>query len=491
MLRGKRFLTIAVAAALAGAMVPSYTYAGNTDSTVSADAQNGENRARTDGAVKKISAQETDEINAKAVKAQEMANEAQAVAAPATSDMLQTAEPSYMSDTRAMYRLYNKSSGEHFYTASKTEERGLVKKGWRYEGIAWRAPKKSSTPVYRVYNPNSGDHHYTTSKGECNHLVDAGWKYEGIGWYSDDEHGVPLYREYNKNAKTGSHNYTASRGEHNSLVEEGWRDEGIGWYGADVTKAEKLTFEDDPAYASITADVVLKGTGSGYHAKIDMSSALPLKSGDIPVVSWGFHYEKDVHGLGEGFENNTCFLLENMYSHVAESGGVGKQYLRYAGAERDRKINLRLSYYEDGTIAYYVNDYLFGRQKTALKAPFIFTIEGSAARNGDTIDATYTNVRIKAGNATEAEAGNEGVQGTWNASNNYFGLQGEVTDNGTVRDDGQYSTNGEASYDASMHITGTADVPGEDPNGYPYDWDSTLQYLGHPLSAQIVIGQKY
>lgn len=469
MLRGKRFLTIVLTASIAGTMVPSFVYA-----------------------------RETDGVNAKAVRAQETANEAQAVAAPATSDMLQTTVPSYMSDTRAMYRLYNESSGEHFYTASKAEERGLVKLGWRYEGIAWRAPKKSSTAVYRVYNPNSGDHHYTTSKGECNHLVDLGWNYEGIGWYSDDEKGVPLYREYNENAETGAHNYTASWGEHKSLVKAGWHDEGIAWYGVDVTKAEKLSFEDDPAYASITADVTLSGMGSGYHAKIVMSHAATQGETSVPIASWGFHYEKDVHGLGEGFENNTCFLLENVYSHAAEAGGEGKQYLRYAGAETDKKINLRLSYYEDGTIAYYVNDDLFGTQETALKAPFIFTIEGSAARDGDSIDATFSNVRVKAGNETDAAAGNEGVQGTWNASNNYFGLEGEVTDNGAVRDDGQYSTNGEASYGASMKITGTADIPGNDSKGYPFDWDTAFEAVepatgttGHPLSAQIVIGQKY
>jgi len=131
----------------------------------------------------------------------------------------------------SMYRLYNPNSGEHFYTASVSERNDLEDYGWKYEGVAWKAPKKSNTPVYRLYNPNSGDHHYTTSTKERNNLISAGWSYEGIGWYSDDNKGVPLYRLYNRNAIVGSHHYTTSKAEKNRLVNAGWKYEGIAWYG--------------------------------------------------------------------------------------------------------------------------------------------------------------------------------------------------------------------------------------------------------------------
>ncbi len=130
-----------------------------------------------------------------------------------------------------MIRMYNKNSGEHFYTSSQAEVRSLTNAGWINEGIAWKAPVKSKTPVYRLYNANAGDHHYTISSSEKNNLVNAGWKYEGIGWYSDDAKGVPLYRLYNPNAKAGSHHYTISKSERNNLVSCGWKDEGISWYG--------------------------------------------------------------------------------------------------------------------------------------------------------------------------------------------------------------------------------------------------------------------
>lgn len=134
-----------------------------------------------------------------------------------------------------MYRLYNPNTGEHFYTAQLAERNTLVNVGWDSEGIGWKAPAHSDSPVYRLYNPHvkGGDHHYTLSLAEKNKLVRLGWSYEGVGWYSDDNKSVPLYREYNPNAVTGTHNYTPSLEEHNSLIKAGWRDEGVAWYGVE------------------------------------------------------------------------------------------------------------------------------------------------------------------------------------------------------------------------------------------------------------------
>ena len=130
-----------------------------------------------------------------------------------------------------MFRLYNPNSGEHFYTASSAERDSLTAVGWSYEGIGWRAPEISNTPVYRLYNSIGGEHHYTTSIDERDSLVAAGWTDEGIGWYSDDAQSVPIYREYNPNAFSNNHNYTKDYAEHTWLLSIGWNDEGVAWYG--------------------------------------------------------------------------------------------------------------------------------------------------------------------------------------------------------------------------------------------------------------------
>lgn len=134
-------------------------------------------------------------------------------------------------NAKAMYRLYNPNSGEHFYTAADYEAETLINGWWKYEGIGWYAPSSSKTSVYRVYNPNAGEHHYTTSVAERNNLIKVGWQDEGIGWYSDDAKKISIYREYNPNAKVGTHNYTRNKAEHDNLIRLGWKDEGIGWYG--------------------------------------------------------------------------------------------------------------------------------------------------------------------------------------------------------------------------------------------------------------------
>ena len=132
---------------------------------------------------------------------------------------------------RYMYRMYNPNSGEHFYTGNVAERNHLIDVGWNYEGVGFKAPKKSNTPMYRLYNPNAGDHHYTSSVAERDHLVSVGWNYEGIGWYADDNKQIPQYRLYNPNATgAGSHHYTSNVAERNHLISIGWNDEGIGFY---------------------------------------------------------------------------------------------------------------------------------------------------------------------------------------------------------------------------------------------------------------------
>ena len=133
-------------------------------------------------------------------------------------------------ESTPMYRLYNATSGEHFYTGSIRERDDLVQAGWHYEGIAWSAPVTMGDPVYRLYNPNSGDHHYTMSATERDNVVAAGWIYEGVAWNSASASGVPIYRMYNPNAVTGIHHYTGSMEEVQHLESLGWIYEGIGWY---------------------------------------------------------------------------------------------------------------------------------------------------------------------------------------------------------------------------------------------------------------------
>ncbi len=133
------------------------------------------------------------------------------------------AEEIFKQPVQDVYRLYNKSTGEHFYTASADESNHLQSVGWKYEGTGWKA-FTTGDPVYRLYNPNNGgDHYYTANADEANKLVALGWrwKYEGTGWKAFTT-GDPVYRLYNPN-NGGDHYYTANADEANKLVALGWR----------------------------------------------------------------------------------------------------------------------------------------------------------------------------------------------------------------------------------------------------------------------------
>lgn len=157
---------------------------------------------------------------------------------------------------RPMYRVYNLYTGEHFYTQSKSEYRGLVQAGWKDEEIAWISPKEGKN-VYRMLNPSNGDHHYTTEVAERDNLIGNGWIFEGVGWRSEDpEKGIPVYRVYNPNAQSGAHHFTLDHNEIETLVSYGWDDEGIAWYALDPAAAmEEMRSETAAAQASRKQEV--------------------------------------------------------------------------------------------------------------------------------------------------------------------------------------------------------------------------------------------
>lgn len=130
----------------------------------------------------------------------------------------------------AVYRLYNTTTGEHFFTESYNEAQTLVDKyGYVTEGVGWIAPKVGKD-VYRLYNLIAFDHHYTADKHEKDVLTKGrGWKYEGIAWHSEENGAkrVPVYRL----TLNGSHHYTTGEREKESLVKCGWKYEGVNFYG--------------------------------------------------------------------------------------------------------------------------------------------------------------------------------------------------------------------------------------------------------------------
>ena len=140
----------------------------------------------------------------------------------------------YAHDAIPVFRVYNKTTGEHLYTSNMVEVNSLITiqgTPWEFEKATW-CGTTTGTPVYRLYNTGTGDHHYTISQKERDDLTSLGWKYENIAWNAPNTSSTPVYRLYNPNAKSGSHHYTPDKEEKDSLVNMGWIYEGIAWYSA-------------------------------------------------------------------------------------------------------------------------------------------------------------------------------------------------------------------------------------------------------------------
>ncbi len=204
----------------------------------------------------------------------------------------------------AMFRLYNKWTGEHFYTSSKSERDDIVKAGWVYEQIEWYAPTSEDfKPVYRLYNKyvEGGDHHYTTSADEKDECVKAGWTYEGEGWRTVEAGAtdyVKVLRQYNPYATTGTHNYTTDEDEQKYLLSLGWRAEADGGWGGystlepstqaiDFTKAEVDTADKTYTSEAITPKATVTGLTAGTDYVVTYSNNVNAGTATIKIEGKG------------------------------------------------------------------------------------------------------------------------------------------------------------------------------------------------------------
>jgi hypothetical protein len=130
-----------------------------------------------------------------------------------------------------MYRSYNPTFDDHFYTTSEAEflnardtyDYDDESSGQSGFGIA-NAQIAGSSPVYRLYNGSTGIHYYTLSQGERDILVaDNLFTSEGIVGYmfqtaeaAVGQTVTPIYHLYNNNS--GGHLYTENLGTANAIV---------------------------------------------------------------------------------------------------------------------------------------------------------------------------------------------------------------------------------------------------------------------------------
>lgn len=157
---------------------------------------------------------------------------------PQTVTYIYKSKPTPTPDNKVVnvYRLYNKKSMEHMYTADINEYKKLpeISKDWVREGVNFKEYQKASKDtkaIYRVYNPKSGEHINTSDQNEIKVLATYGWKNEGVSFYAPKTSGKDIYRLFNPKAGLGAHFVTADANEKKTLTTKPneWKYEGVAW----------------------------------------------------------------------------------------------------------------------------------------------------------------------------------------------------------------------------------------------------------------------
>lgn len=164
-----------------------------------------------------------------------------------------------------VYRMYNPSSGKHYYTQSSTDRTNLLKKGWNCEGTGWTAPSTSNLPVYQIYN-HQGDHFSTTNEARAAALVKLGWAWNNGGkpvFYSGGS--VKVYVAYNP--RSGSHNYTSSLSEQTSLIKSGWQNEGVAYYATNTGSTTGKATGAQSSWKSVNGVLKYYNVSTGSYTK--------------------------------------------------------------------------------------------------------------------------------------------------------------------------------------------------------------------------------
>ena len=166
--------------------------------------------------------------------------------------------------------------------------------------------------------------------------------------------------------------------------------------GLTRTCAEYRSIENTASAYSIEADVKLTGTGTGYHAKL-------VACTPTSAVSFGIQY--DEYGIPP-YTDETTFIVENVISN--DPGD--QEYFRTGYAARNKTFHLMLTIRKNGLCEFYVDGVRVGKttnKKLASQNDIALRIEGSARLNGDSVNARFSNIRIKKDGEYEAER-------TWN-----------------------------------------------------------------------------
>jgi hypothetical protein len=206
-----------------------------------------------------------------------------------TADELEAAKLNDLSkkNSNPVYKFYDRITGDHLYTASEKEKNTIIatpKTTYKYEGIAFYAYSVQASdliPIYRFYNKKTRDHFYTSDEEKKDELKKSNTNvYEGIAFYaypSQMENALPVYYFYNGTDQI----YTISEIEKNNLLSSGMGPNiavGLWYYDKSGIKNDPFEIEANKPYNIKDKDGnVLAQIGGNTHTKVTYDSDNYLK----------------------------------------------------------------------------------------------------------------------------------------------------------------------------------------------------------------------
>ncbi|MBO5371711.1 MAG: InlB B-repeat-containing protein [Lachnospiraceae bacterium] len=158
------------------------------------------------------------------------------------------------------------------------------------------------------------------------------------------------------------------------------------WSKSKKVKMKKgYTIENTKALTAIEADITLTGSGSGYHAKIVLTT---------PTSAVSFGIQHDEHAVAP-YTHKSMALIENV-EHNGPGGQTytrpgnrelqcGKTYKMMITVDRKGNGNVYLDYEKIGSF----------HNSGLANAAVGCRVEGAVRLNGDSIKATFDNIKLK------------------------------------------------------------------------------------------------
>lgn len=189
-----------------------------------------------------------------------------------------------------------------------------------------------------------------------------------------------------------------------------------------VTVKKGAAIVNTRSYMAISANVKLNGSGSGCHAKLVMAAP-------TSAVSYGIQFDRYAQAPYTG---KAMAMIEN----VSTNATGGQRYTRPGDKElkRGKTYHMMMAVDRNGNGSVYLDYQKIGSfsQPNLAGGACALRIEASARRNGDSVDAAFSNIKCKWYGAYDPDRG-AGKNLSWYEFKQNPGLSYTVQKDGGIR----------------------------------------------------------